>query len=129
MEGSKGVMEKILCVDDDPNLLLLYQEELSEEGYHLIIARNSRQALEKFEAESPQLVILDMHMPNMEGLKTLKALLERNKSLPIILNTAYPVDLKNILSWGIVSYVIKSSDLTELKAKIKEAIALIKKDK
>ncbi|MGB9699791.1 MAG: response regulator [Thermodesulfobacteriota bacterium] len=120
-------MEKILCVDDDPNLLLLYQEELSEEGYELIIARNSRQALEKFDAESPQLVILDMHMPNMDGLKTLKALLDRNKNLPIILNTAYPVDLKNILSGGIVDWVIKSSDLTELKTKIREIIALIKK--
>lgn len=47
-------MEKILCVDDDSSLLLLYQEELSEEGYEVIVARNGKEALEKYDQESPE---------------------------------------------------------------------------
>lgn len=122
-------MRKILCVDDDPSLLLLYQEELSEDGYEVIVARNSREALDRYDAELPQLVILDLHMANMNGLKTLKALLERNENIPVVLNTAYSVDLRNVLNCEPAGYVIKSSDLTELKKKIKEVLASKKSDK
>lgn len=122
-------MEKILCIDDDASLLLLYQEELAEEGYDVITARNSREALEKYEAEFPQLVILDINMANMNGLKTLKALLERNKNLLVILNTAYAIDLKDVMNCGAARYVIKSSDLTELKEEIKKALNSKKKDR
>lgn len=122
-------MTKILCVDDDSSLLLLYQEELSDDGYDVIVARNSGEALERYDAELPHLVILDIHMANMNGLKTLKALLERNKNLPVILNTAYSVDLRNILNCEAAGYVIKSSELSELKEKIKEVLDSKKSDK
>jgi DNA-binding NtrC family response regulator len=116
-------MEKILCVDDDVSLLLLYREELSEEGYEVIIAQNGKEALEKYDQESPQLVVLDIRMPNMDGLETLNALLGRNRQLPVILNTAYSAYRDNFMTWGAEAYVIKSSDLTQLKEKIREALA------
>ena len=120
-------MGKILCVDDDSSLLLLYQEELSEEGYEVIVDRNGKEALEKYDRESPDLVVLDIRMPIMDGLETLNALLGRNRQLPVILNSAYSAYRDNFMTWGAEAYVLKSSDLTELKEKIREALEKRKK--
>jgi CheY-like chemotaxis protein len=124
----EGVMEKILCVDDDSSLLLFYQEELSEEGYQVIVARNGKEALEKYDQESPDLVVLDIRMPSMDGLETLNALLGRNRQLPVILNTAYATYRDNFMTWGAEAYVLKSSDLAELKEKIREALRRRKRE-
>jgi len=115
-------MVKILCVDDDSSLLFLYQEELSEEGYEVLVARNGKEALEKYDQESPHLVVLDIRMPNMDGLETLNTLLGKNRQLPVILNTAYPIHRNNLMAWGVEAYLIKSSDCTELKGKIREVL-------
>jgi len=115
-------MVKILCVDDDSNLLFLYQEELSEEGYEVLVARNGKEALEKYDRDPPHLVVLDIRMPNMDGLETLNALLGKNRQLPVILNTAYPTHRDNFMAWGAEAYVLKSSDLSELKEKIREVL-------
>lgn len=106
-------MVKIFSVDDDSGLLFLYQEELSEEGYEVIVARNGKEALEKYDRESPHLVVLDIRMPVTDGLETLNALLGRNRQLPVILNTAYSTYRDNLLTWGAEAYVIKSSDLAD----------------
>lgn len=120
-------MEKILIVDDDLSLLRLYQEELSEEGYKVILAKDGMEALKKFEKESPQLVVMDIRMPVMDGIETLTALLGKNRQIPVILNTAYPQYRENFMTWGAEAYVIKSSDLTELKQKIREVLDKRKK--
>jgi DNA-binding response OmpR family regulator len=122
-------MVKILCVDDDLSLLSLYQEELSEEGYEVIVARNGKEALEKYDQESPHLVVLDIRMPVTDGLETLNALMGRNRQLPVILNTAYSTYRDNFMTWGAEAYVIKSSDLTELKEKIRVALRTRRKTK
>jgi CheY-like chemotaxis protein len=122
-------MRKILCVDDDLSLLLLYQEELSEEGYEVIVARNGKEALEKYDQECPDLVVLDMRMPVTDGLETLNALLGRNRQIPVILNTAYSMYRDNFMTWGAEAYVIKSSDLTELKEEIRAALRSREKTK
>ncbi len=116
-------MEKILFVDDDPILLLFYKEELSEEGYEVFQARDGKEALKIYDRESPKVVVLDLRLKIMDGLETLKALLERNRDLPVILNTASPLDENCYKRWGAEAYVVKSSDLTELKAKIWEVLA------
>jgi len=120
-------MEKVLCVDDDPSLLRLYQIELSEEGYKVILAKDGKEALKKFEKESPQVVVMDIRMPVMDGIETLTALLGKDRQIPVILNTAYPQYRENFMTWGAEEYVIKSSDLTELKKKIREVLDRRKK--
>lgn len=122
-------MEKILCVDDDLSLLRLYQEELTEEGYKVILARDGKEAMAKFEKENPDLVIMDIRMPMMDGIETLTAMLGKNRQIPVILNTAYPQYRENFMTWGAEAYIIKSSDLTELKLKIKEVLEKRKKTK
>lgn len=120
-------MEKVLCVDDDLSLLRLYQDELTEEGYKVILAKDGKEALAKFEKENPQVVIMDIRMPVMDGIETLTAMLGKDRQVPVILNTAYPQYRENFMTWGAEAYVIKSSDLTELKQKIREVLRKRKK--
>lgn len=120
-------MEKILCVDDDPSLLRLYQDELSEEGYKVILAKDGKEALSKLAKEKPQVVVLDIRMPVMDGIGTLTAMLGKDRQIPVILNTAFPQYRENFMTWGAEAFVIKSSDLTELKQKIREVLEKRKK--
>lgn len=120
-------MEKVLCVDDDLSLLRLYEDELTEEGYAVVLARDGKEALAKFEKESPQVVVMDIRMPVMDGIEALTTLLGRDRQVPVILNTAYPQYRENFMTWGAEAYVIKSSDLTELKQKIREVLDRRKK--
>ena len=115
-------MKKILCVDDDPSLLCLYQVELSDEGYEVILAQDGKQAMEKFEEEKPQAIIMDIRMPAMDGIETMNAILGRDRQIPVILNTAFPEYKQNYMTWGAEAYIIKSSDLSELKQKIREVL-------
>ena len=115
-------MEKILCVDDDFSLLCLYREELSEAGYEVILARDSKEALAKFIEEKPDVAVLDIRMPGMDGIETLTAFLGIDRQAHVILNTAYPQYKENFMAWGADAYVMKSSDLSELKQKIREVL-------
>lgn len=120
-------MEKVLCVDDDPSLLNLYAIELSEEGYKVILAQDGKEALLKFDKEKPQVVVLDVRMPKMDGIDTLNSLLGKDRQARVILNTAFPHYKGNFMTWGAEGYVLKSSDLTELKQKIREVLDRRKK--
>ena len=124
---NERAMEKILCVDDDLSLLQLYQDELSEEGYKVILAKNAKEALAKFNKDKPQVVIMDIRMPVMDGIEALTAMLGKDRQIPVILNTAYPQYRENFMTWGAEAYVIKSSDITELKEKIREVLDKRKK--
>jgi len=114
---------KLLVVDDEVNQGLLYEQELEDEGYKVDIANSGKEALEKVRANSYDLVILDIGMPEMDGLETLGRLLGIDNKIPVILCTAYPSYKDNFMSWAADAYVVKSMDLTELKEKIKETLA------
>ena len=116
-------MKTILVVDDDEAIRTLLQEELSDEGYRVIIAGSAREALKKVEEEALDLVVLDIRMPGMDGLEALPRILGLKEGLPVILNSAYTQYQESFMSWAADAYVVKSSDLTELKAKVKELIA------
>jgi DNA-binding response OmpR family regulator len=115
-------MKTILVVDDDEAIRTLLQEELEEEGYKVLIATNARDALKMVEAEALDLVILDIRMPGMDGLEALPRILGIKEGLPVIMNTAYSQYQDSFMSWAADAYVVKSSDLTELKEKVKELI-------
>jgi DNA-binding response OmpR family regulator len=109
---------KLLIVDDDANVQRLYKEELEEEGYNVIIATTGKSALEKFETEKPDLVTLDILMPDIDGISLLRTMKELRPDVPILMSTAY--DYRDDFAvWASEAYVVKSSDLSELKEKIK----------
>jgi len=118
--------EKILVVEDEEGLRLFYEEELKSEGYEVITARNGKEAIRQVEEGSPDLIILDIVMPVMDGMEALSRILRKDRKIPIILNTSYAGYREDFMSWAADAYVTKSTDLTELKRKIRE---LLKKKK
>ena len=79
--------EKILLVDDEENILLLYDQELQDEGYTTVLAQNGKECLEKVKNESPDLIVLDIRMPKMDGLEAIGNIIDINKNIPIIINS------------------------------------------
>ena len=118
--------KKILVVEDDQGLRLLYEEEFEEEGYEVSTANNGKEAIDKLEKERPDLVVLDIVMPKMDGMEALGRIIGKQRSIPIILHTSHPGYQEDFMSWGADAFVVKSPDLKELKGKIRE---LLEKDR
>ncbi|MFP4056060.1 MAG: response regulator [Candidatus Brocadiia bacterium] len=112
-------MPAILIVEDDPHQNLLLQEELREEGYTILSATSAPQALDIVSSTMPDLVVLDLAMPGIDGLDLLGRLLDINNRLPVVIHTAYSSYQDNFMSWAADAYVIKRSDLGELKGTIR----------
>jgi len=112
---------KILIVDDEKNILKLYQAELEDEGYTVVTANSGREALDIFEKEDPDIVTLDVLMPDIDGIQVLRQIKEKRPELPVIMLTAY--DYRDDFSvWVSDAYIVKSSDLANLKAVIKQIL-------
>ena len=116
-------MSRILVVDDEKNTGLLYMRELTDQGYEVTIAANGREALEQFLSDRPDLVVLDIRMPGMDGLEVLGRLLSIDRRAPIVLFSAYASFYQdNFLSWSADAFIPKSSDLSELKCAIRDRL-------
>ena len=113
---------KVLVVDDEENIRLLFKEELEEEGYEVDTASNGLEALEKVKAASFDVIVLDIKMPVMDGIQALNAIKNINKDQPVILCSAYGEFKQDLSSWISDGYVVKSADTRELKETIKEIL-------
>lgn len=113
-------MKKILVVEDDESQRILYHDEFSEAGYEVMLAANGREALKQLDRDKPDLIILDIVMPVMDGMEALGRIIRKHRDIPIILNTAYLSYRDDFMSWGADAYVLKSADLGELKEKVRE---------
>ncbi len=118
-------MKRILIVDDEESIRLLYKEELEEEGFAVDLAENGNEALEKFPAFKPDLVTLDVKMPVMDGIEALKRLREMDRQVPIILCTAYGDYKQDLTTWASDAYIVKCADLTDLKSTIRRLLGLL----
>jgi two-component system response regulator (stage 0 sporulation protein F) len=116
-------MKTILVVDDMDPIRQLIELELKDDGYEVLTAANAQDALKLVQTEPLDLVILDIRMPGMDGLEALPRILGLKEGLKVILNTAYSQYQESFMSWAADAYIIKSADLTELKAKVKELLA------
>jgi CheY-like chemotaxis protein len=116
-------MKKILLVDDEDSIHLLYREELEEEGYEVHSALSGEEALEKLKIISPDLVILDINMPGINGIDALRQIKEKNPHLPVILSSAYQEFKQDLATWASDEYIVKSSNLNELKAAVKKYLS------
>jgi DNA-binding response OmpR family regulator len=121
-------MARLLVVDDDKNLQQLYHDELVDEGYEVKVAGSGQEALELIKSGPFDLIILDISMPGMDGIEALGKILAKDRTMPVILNTAYSNYKDNFMTWSADAYVVKSGDLTELKAKIREVLKSRGKD-
>jgi len=114
--------KKILVVDDEENIRILYSEELRDEGYDVIVASNAEEADIKIKESSPDLITLDIKMPGMDGIDFLRKVREHDKNIPIVMCSAYSDYKQDFRVWASEAYVIKSSDMVELKSIIREIL-------
>jgi len=116
-------MKKILLVDDEDGIQMLYREELQDAGYAVVSAYTGEEGLEKVKSESPDLVILDIQMPGMNGIETLRQMKMDNPDLPIILSSAYTEYKQDLGAWASDAYVVKSSNINDLKEAVKKHLS------
>ena len=117
-------MKKILVVDDEENIRLLYKMELEEEGFVVEVAKDGDEAIKKLSIFKPDLITLDIKMPGMDGIETLKRIRNFEKKLPIILCTAYAEYKRDFTTWASEAYLVKGPDLAEFKSTIKKLLGL-----
>lgn len=116
-------MNRVLLVEDDPHQRLLYREALESEGYDVVEATDGREAVRLVGDAAPDLVVLDINMPGIDGLETLTRIHDRRPALPVVLNSAYAAFREQFVSWLADAYVIKSSNLSELIGAVRDVLA------
>jgi DNA-binding response OmpR family regulator len=124
----------ILVVDDEKNIRMLFEDELTEAGFQVITAEGGKEGLRLALQAKPDLILLDIKMPDMHGVEVLQKLREQDKTTPVVMVTAHgarsPVS-RSMTEWAIRSkelniadYITKPVDLDELIAKIKKILHL-----
>jgi len=108
-------MARILVVEDEANLRLLYRLELGIEGHEIIEVGSGAEALAVLDQEKIDAAVLDLQLPDVWGLQLVDEMLSRQRDLPIIINTAYSQFRYDFHSWGADAFVVKSSDMSELR--------------
>ena len=117
---------KVLAVDDDKHIIRLVETNLRKEGYEVLIAGNGREALDLAVAHQPDLVVMDVTMPEMDGLEALKQLKENpaTAAIPVIMLTAKAEDADIFQGWqhGADVYLLKPFKPKQLIAAIHEVM-------
>lgn len=110
----------IMVVDDEPDILLVLGEFLSAEGFKVLTAKSGQQALEKLKEHTVNLVLLDMAMPNMNGIETLREIKKIAPGLPVIMITAYRDAEKAVEAFrlGAFDCIFKPFDLKYLRQSV-----------
>ena len=116
-------MGKILVADDDKNIAELLRLYLEKEGYSVVIAGDGEEAIAKFAPESPDLVLLDIMMPKLDGWQVLREI-RKKSNCPIIMITAKGETFDKVLGLelGADDYVVKPFDSKEIVARIKAVL-------
>lgn len=126
MRGVNTKPARILVVDDEPDLLLLLEEHLSQEGYQVITATTGMQAITIAREEHPELILLDVMMPGVSGFDVCNILQDfpETASIPIIFLTAVAETKRKVmgLNLGADDYITKPFDLHELGARVQAAL-------
>ncbi|WP_077927385.1 response regulator transcription factor [Wohlfahrtiimonas populi] len=112
---------KILIAEDDPNIRFGLAQALKNEGYELLMAENGAIALELFQAQSPDFIILDIMMPVMDGYTVCKEIRKVNEQIPILFLSAKDEEIDRVvgLELGADDYIGKPFGIHEIRARIK----------
>lgn len=122
-------MEKILVVDDEPKILKVVEHCLSREGYKVITAMDGNQAMEQFFQQEPDLIVLDLRLPHMDGFEVCRKIRETS-SIPIIILSASNDEVDKILGFnlGVDDYLSKPFSPIELCLRLKAILRRIRRD-
>lgn len=119
MENKKPI---VLVIDDQPGIRFLLDEVLTENGYEVATAANGYEGVEKAVTLHPGLILMDMKMPGMDGIETLRELKQRGQGDKVIIMTAYgETEIVNqALELGAFAYLIKPFDIRSLCRLVRE---------
>ena len=117
-------MKKILIADDEKNMIWAMKKALKDEGYRIITAADGVEAVAMVQEEEPDIVLLDLRMPQKDGMEALAEIKTMNPKLPVIMLTAHGTMESAIeaMKLGAIDYVSKPFDLEELKIVIQKAL-------
>jgi two-component system NtrC family sensor kinase len=118
--------ETVLIIEDRrENIVHLANNVLKPNGYQILTAMDGQRGLKRILADQPDLVIMDLNMPKMDGLEVLAALQERNVDVPVILTTFYGSEqvAEQALRLGAVDYVVKPYEVEDMLRAVKKALA------
>jgi two-component system, OmpR family, response regulator len=120
-----GSPARLLVVDDEESLADLLVEALSFQGYDVTAARTGLEALDAVEAARPDLIVLDVNMPGLDGFEVVRRLRSGEEALPVIMLTTSddPKDIGASYSCGVNGYVLKPSRFEDLLALIRDLCA------
>ena len=118
-------MKKILVVDDDPDILTVLKLRLKKAGYEVMVAANGEEALDLIKKETPELVLLDLLLPGIQGEEVCKQIKQDDKlkKIPVILFTASVSDIESrVKKIGADDFIEKPFEAENLLAKIKKFV-------
>ncbi|MBN1385195.1 MAG: response regulator [Elusimicrobia bacterium] len=117
-------MKTILLVEDEESLSTIISDELREEGYEVLTAYTGRECREHLAEVTPDLVIMDIKLPDVSGLQLLDDVRRKSANLPIVISTAFDNYKKDYEVWaaGVSDYMVKPVELDDLKARIKKIL-------
>jgi two-component system OmpR family response regulator/two-component system alkaline phosphatase synthesis response regulator PhoP len=123
-------MKKILIVDDEENIVQLIDYNLKNAGFDTVCAMDGREAVEKAKNENPDLIVLDVMLPSMDGFDVVRAVRKENK-VPILMLTARTDEFDRVLGLelGADDYLTKPFSMRELTARVKAILRRIGKEK
>jgi DNA-binding NtrC family response regulator len=121
----------ILIVDDEKDLCTILSDSLSRDRYRVVTAFNGKMGLQLVEKEKPDLILLDIKMPGMDGIEVLRKIKKMKKEIVVIMFTAYGTleTARKAMKLGAYDYVTKPIDLFFLKSLVKEVLGGVTKGK
>jgi DNA-binding response OmpR family regulator len=125
----KGTLHSLLVVDDDPDILEFLYQALSYHGYQVATAASGQEAMAHVRQNQPDLILLDLKMPGMDGYEVIRRLKSNDatRAIPIVVITASPVDKHRdrvrVLGMGVAQYVSKPLSIEALIHEIRQTIA------
>ena len=132
MMSKDNSTKKVLVVDDEPDTLELVKLVLESGGFEVILANNGMEALAEIEKIKPDIVLLDIMMPDMDGWDVFRKIKERNPDIPIAILTAKAQNIDKLLGLHVLKaddYITKPFGKNELIGKVKKLTGLTDKDK
>ena len=116
-------MAHLLVIDDEGDIRHLYAAELEDEGHTVVTCGNRNDAMEQLRSQAFDLVILDIQLDQESGLDLLQQIARQRKKTPVVLCSAYSCYKDDFSSWLADAYIVKSSDLNELKNEVRRILA------
>jgi len=117
----------ILIVDDEKELCKILSDSLFQDHYRVLVAFEGKRALQLVKEEKPDLILLDIKMPRMNGIEVLKKIKKMKKEIVVIMLTAYGTleTARKAMKLGAYDYLTKPFDLFNLKSLVKEALGRV----